>query len=245
VLKTIPKHEFHFMRRILKNYYNYHTSENTESLMSKIFGLHKVIFYRKKGKKSKKIYFCIMSNVFNTSKKIDYRYDLKGSTQGRLTTFNKNEEHDPTIALKDLNFINAKEKFCLERGNQEKLFAILSKDTKFFADNGIIDYSLLVGVHTIDPMLHESDNEINMRDYVYSMSNKAPNKLNKNSFNALQPPMLQIQSSVSLMNEVGFNKQCESGLPSLSFDKIYFIGIIDILTEYSTKKQMEHLLRSI
>ena len=48
--------------------------------MSKVFGVHKVIFYRKKGKQPKKIYFVIMSNVFNTHKKIDKRYDLKGST---------------------------------------------------------------------------------------------------------------------------------------------------------------------
>jgi len=46
-----------------------------------------VIFYRKKGKKSKKMYFTIMTNVFNTSKKIDFRYDLKGSTQGRETMY--------------------------------------------------------------------------------------------------------------------------------------------------------------
>jgi len=34
---------------------------------------------------SNKSYFCIMDNVFCTKKKIDFRYDLKGSTYGRRT----------------------------------------------------------------------------------------------------------------------------------------------------------------
>ncbi len=85
VLKTISRNEFKFLKKILKEYHNYLTIENNESIISKVFGLHKVIFYRKKHKKSKKVYFTIMSNVFNTHKKIDRRYDLKGSTQGRET----------------------------------------------------------------------------------------------------------------------------------------------------------------
>jgi 1-phosphatidylinositol-4-phosphate 5-kinase len=73
------------MKKILPSYHDYLTTENPDSLMSKVLGLHKVIFYRKKGKMSKKIYFAIMDNVFNTCRKIDYRYDLKGSSQGRET----------------------------------------------------------------------------------------------------------------------------------------------------------------
>jgi len=48
-----------------------------------------------------------MNNVFNTSLKIDYRYDLKGSLHGRRTlSINENKDApiDPTIALKDLDF---------------------------------------------------------------------------------------------------------------------------------------------
>jgi 1-phosphatidylinositol-4-phosphate 5-kinase len=47
VIKTIPKHEFKFMKSILKNYHEYLIS-NPESFISKVLGIHKVIFYRKK-----------------------------------------------------------------------------------------------------------------------------------------------------------------------------------------------------
>ena len=80
MLKTIRKDEFKLMKSILKNYYDHITVENQDSMISRIYGLHKVIFYRKKHKMQKKIYFCVMNNVFCTHLKIDYRYDLKGST---------------------------------------------------------------------------------------------------------------------------------------------------------------------
>ena len=103
MLKTIRKDEFKMMKSMLRSYYDHLTKHNPESMISKIFGLHKVIFYRKKHKMQKKIYFCIMNNIFNTYKQIDYRYDLKGSTQGRFTQ--ASESVDSTIALKDTNFL--------------------------------------------------------------------------------------------------------------------------------------------
>jgi len=101
-------------------------------MISRIYGLHKVIFYRKKHKMHKKLYFCIMNNAFNTTKKIDYRYDLKGSTQGRRTTFTAGKEPDSTIALKDLDFIDRKEKFKIAGEFKEHMLKIIQKDANFF-----------------------------------------------------------------------------------------------------------------
>ena len=81
VLKTISRTEFKFLKSILRNYHEYLTNENPESIISKVYGLHKIIFYRKKtANVQKKVYFAIMNNVFHTHMKIDKRYDLKGST---------------------------------------------------------------------------------------------------------------------------------------------------------------------
>jgi 1-phosphatidylinositol-4-phosphate 5-kinase len=81
VLKTISRAEFKFIKKILKPYHEYLTNVNPESLVSKIYGLHKIIFYRKRtAKMHKKVYFAIMNNVFHTHMKIDKRFDLKGST---------------------------------------------------------------------------------------------------------------------------------------------------------------------
>ena len=64
MLKTIPRREFKMMKGMLKNYHEYLTEKNVDSMISRVFGLHKVIFYRKRGKAKQKIYFCVMNNVF-------------------------------------------------------------------------------------------------------------------------------------------------------------------------------------
>ena len=55
MLKTIRRDEFKIMKGMLRAYYEHITDENPDSLISRIYGLHKVIFYRKKHKMQKKI----------------------------------------------------------------------------------------------------------------------------------------------------------------------------------------------
>ena len=50
MLKTIRKTEFKLMKSMLKKYYDHLTVTNIDSMISRIYGLHKVIFYRKKHK---------------------------------------------------------------------------------------------------------------------------------------------------------------------------------------------------
>lgn len=83
-LKTIHRAEFHFLKKILKNYYEY-ISANPQTLIVKFFGLHKIRFKFSKKLRWKKIYIIIMSNVFHTSKEIHERYDIKGSSYKRFT----------------------------------------------------------------------------------------------------------------------------------------------------------------
>ena len=48
MLKTIRKDEFKLMKSMLESYHKHLTHSNRDSLISRIYGLHKVIFYRKK-----------------------------------------------------------------------------------------------------------------------------------------------------------------------------------------------------
>jgi 1-phosphatidylinositol-4-phosphate 5-kinase len=79
ILKTIHRDEFLFLRHILREYYS-HLSAHQSSLIIRYFGLHKLEY------SGGKIYFVIMSNAFNTRKEIHERFDIKGSTHGRITT---------------------------------------------------------------------------------------------------------------------------------------------------------------
>ena len=55
--------------------------------------------------------------------------------------------YDPTIALKDLDFLGAKEKFKIDGEIKRKLIETIRRDVDFFAKCEIIDYSLLIGLH--------------------------------------------------------------------------------------------------
>ena len=62
--------------------------------------MHKIGYKSKSKLKGKRIYFIIMSNVFNSPNEIHERFDLKGSLFKRETfSFNASE------AKKDLNFL--------------------------------------------------------------------------------------------------------------------------------------------
>lgn len=70
--------------------------------------MHKIKYDDESGS-TKRIYFVIMANVFNTTKHINVRYDLKGSKYKRRTRV-KGEQVDSSVALKDLDFDNDKVK---------------------------------------------------------------------------------------------------------------------------------------
>ena len=55
--------------------------------------------------KEKRVYFVIMSNIFNTRKEIHERFDLKGSLYKREAFAS-----DLSVAKKDLNFLKEKKK---------------------------------------------------------------------------------------------------------------------------------------
>lgn len=72
MLKTISKAEFRFFKKILKKYY-YHIENNDSTLITRIYGFHKMIFFGKSRKIERKLYFCIMNNIFHTNREIHKR----------------------------------------------------------------------------------------------------------------------------------------------------------------------------
>ena len=81
-------------------------------MIARFFGLHEIVF--NEDGKSQRIYFVVMANVFNTQREIHVRYDLKGSTYGRFTKVKEGETIPSGVALKDVDWLNAKEKIDLK-----------------------------------------------------------------------------------------------------------------------------------
>lgn len=101
ILKTCTKREAAFFIAALPQYYA-HLMSHRYTLLSRFFGLHRVHLPTALGKK---VYFVVMGNVLPTDKDIHERYDLKGSTRGRVTS--DEERADPNVVLKDLDWTYA------------------------------------------------------------------------------------------------------------------------------------------
>lgn len=148
MLKTISHDEFEHFKFIMKEYY-LHLLKFPHTMIARFFGLHKIKFV--KTTKIERIYFVIMANVFNTTRDIDVRYDLKGSTQGRITRKDPNVPFNSKEALKDLDWLRDDRIISLRPELRAVIIQQLEEDTKFFQKMNINDYSVLLGIHYFQP----------------------------------------------------------------------------------------------
>lgn len=195
MIKTMSRDEYLFFKRdLLANYY-FHIMKNPNTLITRFFGFHKIIYNRR----GNGVYFVVMGNVFNNNFEIHSRYDLKGSTYKRFTDPNA----DRTVARKDLDFNNSEKKLYVGLERKEALMRQIEKDCDLFMALNIIDYSLLAGLHRLSsPLVVEKHNGL-----------------------------------------VPLAESDNGGLLSTDGNILYFIGIIDILTKYSSKKKLEHAFK--
>ncbi|KRX08751.1 hypothetical protein PPERSA_08062 [Pseudocohnilembus persalinus] len=193
-VKTISKNEFIYLKALF-------------------YGMHKMRFRISKYSKEKVIYIVVMPNVFQTKNKIGKRYDLKGSLYHRTT-----KDKDPATAKKDLDFINEEKQLVVDSQKYESFIKQIKSDSKFFAQNNIIDYSLLLGIHFKRDLKNFSNNQ----------SKKEPE----------ESPYLYYEYDEE-------EQQIEQGLihrlDSEDSNHIYYFGIIDILTLF----KMEYIFKRV
>ncbi|RKF59243.1 Phosphatidylinositol 4-phosphate 5-kinase its3 [Erysiphe neolycopersici] len=152
IIKTIHHAEHKFLRKILKEYFA-HVEANPNTLLSQFYGLHRV-----KMPYGRKIHFVVMNNLFPPHRDIHQTFDLKGSTIGR----DYNEENlakNPRATLKDVNWL--RRNLFLEFGPEKRrlFFEQMEKDVHLLRRLGIMDYSMLVGIHNL-----QIGNQENLRD---------------------------------------------------------------------------------
>ncbi|KAK1428914.1 hypothetical protein QVD17_17754 [Tagetes erecta] len=227
MIKTIKKTEVKAILRMLSAYYN-HFRSFEHTLLTKFYGLHCV---KLTGPAQKKVRFIIMGNLFCTDYVIHRRFDLKGSSLGRLTDKPESEIQTTTI-LKDLDL---KFMFRLDKNWIEEFRKQIDRDCDFLEQERIMDYSLLVGLHfkeKNDSELGTSTDDDGADDSTYQVSNPAGAKLG-----------ISMHSRVEKMERK--NEMELIGEPTgVCYDVVMFFGIIDILQDYDITKKLEHAYKS-
>ncbi|KAK1278502.1 Phosphatidylinositol 4-phosphate 5-kinase 6 [Acorus gramineus] len=246
MIKTMKKSEVKVLLRMLPAYYN-HVRAFENTLVTKFFGLHCV---KLTGATQKKVRFVIMGNLFCSEYTIHRRFDLKGSSHGRITD-KPEEEIDANTTLKDLdlNFI-----FRLQRSWFQELQRQVDRDCDFLEQERIMDYSLLVGVHFREPSMCR-DSLLNMEgEGVPEKPGETTPRISRTDVDLLFDPTrwASIRLGINMPARVELvmrGSDCESqliGEPTGEFcDVVLFFGIIDILQDYDISKKLEHAYKSI
>jgi 1-phosphatidylinositol-4-phosphate 5-kinase len=239
IIKTIRRSEHKQLRAVLKDYYD-HVKENPNTLISQFYGLHRVKMPFKNG--NRKVYFVVMNNLFPPHRDIHLKYDLKGSTWGRITRIDTKTDLSQ-VTLKDLNWLERREQINLGPNKRKQFLDQLEKDVALLKRINVMDYSLLLGVHDV-----KRGNTFELKLSVFD-----PKSSNKSELIRTNPR--DIDREIDLPNQVfpgrtkfifyghdgGLRATNENNEP---LSQIYYLGIIDCLTKYSCKKRLETAWRS-
>ncbi|KAF5938146.1 hypothetical protein HYC85_025652 [Camellia sinensis] len=250
MIKTMKKAEAKVLLRMLSAYYN-HVRAFENTLVAKFYGLHCV---KLNGPAQKKVRFIIMGNLFCSEYTIHRRFDLKGSSLGRMTD-KPEAEIDATTILKDLdlNFI-----FRLQKTWFQEFRRQIDRDCEFLEQERIMDYSLLVGLHFIDTTTAGS---------LIPSGARTPIDIDDLETESSAPRLSRVDVDQLLLDPAGWasirlgvnmparverterKNDCEFqlvGEPTGEYyDVVMFFGIIDILQDYDITKKLEHAYKSI
>ena len=262
IIKTIHHGEHTHLRKTLAKYHAY-VEENPNTLICQFYGLHriKLPITFKSGIKNKKVYFIVMNNLFPPGVRIDTTFDLKGSLWGRYTKIpdhaagrysekrgllstgensrQQTRSDGSRIILKDLNWLVQEERLHFDSVADRLLLKQLERDVQLLARMNTMDYSLLVGIHFIERDDAEGEDG-------------APPFFEDKGFRTLPRSAVTQFLQQGDASELPLNlfTHFDGGLLSLDTNSngdqmIYYIGIIDCLTNYSVVKRLETLWRGI
>ena len=223
VIKSIPAEEAQVFFQRLKRYF-YHLAKFPDSFLVRIYSLMSLQLEH-----GTKIYVVVMRNAFDTDLSISQRFDLKGSWVRRDSHVNFDKE--PTKLGMDVDFARLQGKLILSSEDADKFHNQIKIDSSFLRDCGIIDYSLLVGIH---------------KKYVSSMNFSDNFGLIETSDSLIELNEVKEQfegdekGKEDIVNcPPPFYKRWKGGIPSEDNSEVYFLQIIDIFQLFNMKKKME------
>ncbi|EED88647.1 phosphatidylinositol-4-phosphate 5-kinase (PIP5K)-like protein, partial [Thalassiosira pseudonana CCMP1335] len=244
MIKTLTYTESKFLREILPFYYR-HLSAYPHTFLTHFYGMYRVCL---PNLNNQRLHFIIMRSVFNTDKKIDRVWDLKGSKKNR-----KSKEGDSVG--KDLDILQEGRKLKFVDPEARGAFLEqLMRDATFLARLGIMDYSLLLGLHNCDETeANESNNDAPLTPKPNGGEEEEPEPSRSNTpfrRNVLSRASTTSNESVNVSPAATVIEAHSSSSPSRApkantqqSTPIYFCGVIDILQYYNARKIGETVMR--
>jgi 1-phosphatidylinositol-4-phosphate 5-kinase len=140
VLKATAKEEFKLIRRRMKDYFQYLTTF-PNSLLSRIYGLHK-LRYKKKGQPTT-MYLVSTSNLLTKAYEVAVSYTVSGFKHADLES---DRDHSDS-------------RICIGSARKRQLLSIIEQDCRFLQSRSLTGYRLRVGVHRTEGNFQEKTEE--------------------------------------------------------------------------------------
>ncbi|KAM8868485.1 phosphatidylinositol 5-phosphate 4-kinase type-2 gamma-like [Synchiropus picturatus] len=237
VLKEISSEEVEEMHNILSEYHQHIVTCHGRTLLPQFLAMYRVTV------ESEDTYLLVMRNMFSHRLGVHRKYDLKGSLVSREASCKEKVKELPTF--KDVDFKNNMQKVHVSDEEKERFMDHLSRDLEFLVRMRIMDYSLLLGIHDVDRAEREEEEEEVESSCDEEEEDEGSPPLGStspegiagymNSFKPMGPgefdpyvDMYAVQSAV--------------GAPRR---EVYFMGLIDVLTQYDAKKKAAHAAKAV
>ncbi|XP_035518035.1 phosphatidylinositol 5-phosphate 4-kinase type-2 gamma-like isoform X1 [Morone saxatilis] len=264
VVKEISSEEVEEMHNILSEYHQHIVTCHGNTLLPQFLAMYRVTV------ESEDTYLLVMRNMFSHRLLVHRKYDLKGSRVSREASFKEKVKELPTY--KDVDFRNNMQKVYVSDEEKEKIMDKLNRDIEvrkqcwgsmqplfsltkvvcvlllqFLVCMRIMDYSLLLGIHDVERAEREEEDE--EMDSSYEEEEEDENDPAPAPGSTSPEGIGGYMNSFKPMGAGEFDPyvdvyaiQSAVGAPQR---EVYFMGLIDVLTQYDTKKKAAHAAKAV
>ncbi|XP_039112103.1 phosphatidylinositol 5-phosphate 4-kinase type-2 gamma isoform X1 [Hyaena hyaena] len=243
VIKEVSSEDIADMHSNLSNYHQYIVKCHGNTLLPQFLGMYRVSVDNEDS------YMLVMRNMFSHRLPVHRKYDLKGSLVSREASDKEKVKELPT--LKDMDFLNKNQKVYIGEEEKKVFLEKLKRDVEFLVQLKIMDYSLLLGIHDIirgsDPEeegpVREEESEgdgdcgLTGPPALVGSYGTSPEGIGGyiHSHRPLGPG--EFESFIDV-----YAIRSAEGAPQ---KEVYFMGLIDILTQYDAKKKAAHAAKTV
>ncbi|XP_028929795.1 phosphatidylinositol 5-phosphate 4-kinase type-2 gamma isoform X2 [Ornithorhynchus anatinus] len=239
VIKEVSSEDIADMHSNLSDYHQYVVKCHGSTLLPQFLGMYRVSV------DSEHSYLLVMRNMFSHRLSVHRKYDLKGSLVSREASDKEKVKDLPT--LKDMDFLNKNQKIYVGEEERKVFLEKLKRDVEFLVQLKIMDYSLLLGIHDVERAEQEQEQEQELDGE--GDSGATPHLLPPGSYGSSPEG---IGGSVHAHRPLGpgefeslidvYAVRSAQGAPQ---QEVYFMGVIDILTQYDARKKAAHAAKTV
>ncbi|XP_056129117.1 phosphatidylinositol 5-phosphate 4-kinase type-2 gamma isoform X3 [Lampris incognitus] len=230
VVKQISSEDVADMHSILSDYHQHIVKCHGSTLLPQFLGMYRVSV------ESEETYMIVMRNMFSHRLVVHRKYDLKVK---ELPTF------------KDMDFRNNMQKVYVTEEQKEKFMEKLNRDVEFLVKLKIMDYSLLLGIHDVGRAEREEEEggeEPSNEEDIETENGLAPSHT-VGSYGTSPEGIAGYMACCKPLGPGEFDPYVDvyavGSVPGAPQREVYFMGLIDVLTQYDAKKKAAHAAKTV